>query len=217
MPFPVVVAVASLLAAGWDKIVLALKGKRLAVLGARGVGKTHLITFLSSGSIPAEYKQTLAPEKKSARRFQLGDLDLKVKGSLDVSGDRVAYAEWKALHDEADVVLYLMRADRLAAGDADVENRVRDDLRHIEDWLKARKPRPKFFVVGTHCDLDAVFVGLSPARKGEYVDRFRQLPIVSEVVLRAGGAQAAKVVLGSMKTVGDTEALVSQLFMQVVS
>ena len=47
--------------------------------------------------------------------------------------------------------------------------------------------------------------------------RFRRLPIVTELVARAGGAQQAKVVLGSMKTVQDTEALVYQVFMQVAS
>src|SRR5262249_21203756 len=101
MPLPVLIwigiGVVSLLvgttiAVKWDDIVVALKGKKLAVLGARGVGKTHLITFLSSGSIPAEYKQTIAPQKASSRRFQLKDLDLKMKDTLDVSGDKAAYA-----------------------------------------------------------------------------------------------------------------------------
>src|SRR5688500_16048996 len=115
MPLPLLIligiGVASLLigtAAGWDDIVLMLKGKKFAVLGARRVGKTSLTTFLSSGSIPAEYEQTLAPKKASARRFPLKDLDLKVKDTLEVSGDKAAYAEWKELHDQSHVVLYLL-------------------------------------------------------------------------------------------------------------
>lgn len=179
------------------------------------MGKTHLIKFLTSGSIPAEDEQTVASEKAAARRFQLKDLDLKVKDTLDVSGDKAAYAEWKELHDKADVVFYLLRADRLIAGDADVEARVRDDLRHIEGWLQARAHRPRFFVIGTHCDFDTEFAGLSADKIGDYVDKFRKLSIVSELVGRGGGAQLAKVVLGSMKTVQDTEGLVYQIFMQV--
>lgn len=205
------------IAVKWDDIVVALKGKRVAVLGARAVGKTHLIKFLSSGSIPAEYKQTVAPEKTSGRRFHLRDLDLKVKDTLDVSGDKAAYAEWKQLHDQADLVLYLLRADRLIAGDAAVEERVRDDLRHIGGWLDARTSRPRFFIIGTHCDLDSGFAALSQDRIGDYVDKFRKLPIVGELVARGGGGQVAKVVIGSMKTIPDTEALVYQLFMQVTS
>lgn len=199
----------------WDDILVALQGKRLAVLGAREVGKTHLVKFLTTGSIPAEYKQTISPEKASARRFQLKDLDLKVKDTLDVAGDKAAYAEWKELFDGADVVFYLLRADRLIAGDRGVEIRVRDDLRHISGWLEARNPRPRFFIIGTHCDFDPEFQSLSADNIGDYVDKFRRLPIVTELVARAGGAQQAKVVLGSMKTVQDTEALVYQVFMQV--
>ncbi len=225
MPIPVfvlVIAAISLLvgttiAVKWDQILLSLKGKRLAVLGARGVGKTHLIKFLSSGTIPAEYKQTVAPEKASARRFALKDLDLKIKETLDVAGGKAAYAEWKELHDRSDVIFYLLRADRLIANDSQVESRVRDDLRHIGEWLEARSPRPPFFIIGTHCDLDSTFSTLSPDRVGDYVDRFRQLPIISELVAYGGGAQAAKVVLGSMESIQNTEALVYEIFRQVIS
>lgn len=224
MPLPVIVLIAigvaavlggTTIAVKWDDIVIALRGKRLAVLGARGVGKTNLVKFLTTGAIPSEYKQTVAPEKASSRRLSLKDLDLKVKKTLDLSGDKAAYAEWKELHDQADVVFYLLRADRLIAGDRDVEGRVRDDLRHISGWLDVRSPRPRFFIIGTHCDLDAEFQSTSAGKIGDYIDKFRRLPIVSELVARAGGAQQAKIVLGSMKTVQDTEALVYQVFMQV--
>lgn len=199
----------------WDDLQVALKGKRLAVFGARGVGKTHLIKFLTTGSIPSEYKQTVAPEKTTSRRFQLKELDLKLKETRDVSGDKAAYGAWKELHDEADVVFYLLRADRLMAGDPEVEARVRNDLRHIGEWLTARQQRPRFFIIGTHCDLDSEFADLPPNKVGDYVDKFRRLPAVAELVARGGGAQQANVVLGSMKTLQDTEALVYQIFAQV--
>lgn len=224
MPLPILIAIAVVvalvgtsIALKWDDILVALQGKRLAVLGPRGVGKTHLIRFLTSGSIPAEYKQTVAPHRASARRFQLKDLDLKVKDILDVSGDKAAYAEWKELHDQADLVFYLLRADRLIAADSDVETRASDDLRHIGGWLDARTPRPRFFIIGTHCDFDPNFSRLSADKLGDYQDNFRKLPIVTELVARAGGAHQTKVVLGSMKTLQDTEALVYQVFLQVTS
>lgn len=159
----------------WDDIVIALKGKKLAVLGARGVGKTHLVQFLSTGSIPAEYRQTVAPEKVSSRRFQLKDLDLNVKESLDVNGDKSAYAEWKELHDQADVVFYLLRADQLIAGNRDTEARVREDLKHIGGWLESRNPRPRFFIIGTHCDSDPDFNSPSDDKIGNYTDKFRRI------------------------------------------
>ena len=166
----------------WDKIVIALKGKRLAVLGARGVGKTHILNFLTSGSIPVKYKQTLAPDKSPPRRFQLKELDLKFTDTRDVSGTDDAYAEWKKLHDESDIVFYLLRADRLLAGDTNVEERVRKDLKHIGQWLEDRGPsRPDFFIVGTHCDLDCEFAGLTDKKYGDYHDNFCKLPIMKEL------------------------------------
>lgn len=223
MPIPIVVFIAAGIvvalgggvALNWDKIIIALKGKRLAVLGARAVGKTTLVKFLTSGTIPAEYKQTLAPDNAGSRRFSLKELDIRIKDTQDISGDKAAYAEWKELHDKADIVLYLMRADLLLAGDPATETRVRDDLKHISDWLESRTPRPLFFFIGTHCDLDPEFSRLTPDRAGDYIDRFRHLPIVEEMVARAGGTQAAKVVIGSMKTISSTEVLVYELFRQV--
>lgn len=199
----------------WDRLVAEWSGKKLAILGERGVGKTHLLTFLSSGSIPAVYKQTVAPEKTKPHRFQLKALNIKVKGGLDVSGDKAAYAEWKKLHDDADIVFYLLRADRLIAGDKQVENRVRGDLTHIGGWLQDRQSRPKFFIIGTHCDLDPEFPGGSDNKFGDYFDRFRGLPIVSELLIRAGGAQHSKVILGSMQSRQGTEELVYEIFRQV--
>lgn len=201
----------------WDDILVKLRGKHVAVLGARGVGKTHLVKFLTSGSIPAEYKQTVAPDKASARRFQLRELNPKIKDTLDVSGDKAAYADWKELHDKADIIFYLLRADRLLVGDSKVESRIRDDMRHIGDWLNARNNRPSFFIIGTHCDLDPKFAEVTADNAGDYVDKFRRLPIVAEIVARAGGSRLARVTLGSMKTIEDTEALVYQTFLQVAS
>lgn len=224
MPLPVlvliVVGVVSVLvgttvALNWDKVVVAFKGKRLAVLGAREVGKTHMISFLTTGSIPAEYKRTTVQRETKARRFHLRDLEIIVKDSDDTGGDKAFYGEWKLLHDQADVVFYLLRADRLIAGDGATESRVRDDLQHIGRWLDSRSPRPPFFIIGTHCDLDPSFGSLTGDKMGEYVDSFRRLPIVAELVARGGGSSVAKVVLGSMKTIEDTEALVYQVFMQV--
>ncbi len=94
-----------------------------------------------------------------------------MKDTLDVSGAKDAYAEWKSLHDEADMVFYLLRADRLIAEDSEVENRVRDDLRHIGTWLQARSPRPRFFIIGTHCDFDHEFITLKDDRMGDYVEQ----------------------------------------------
>lgn len=199
----------------WDSLVVAFTGKQIAVLGARGAGKTHLIKFLTTGSIPAEYKQTLAPEKTIERRFQLKELDLRIKATLDVSGDKAAYDEWKELHDKADIVIYMFRADLLIKGDPILEARISDDMKHISDWLDARKDQPRFFLIGTHCDLDPEYSKINKDRLGDYVDNFRKLPIVSKIIAWAGGTKDVKLILGSMSTIEETEVLVYQTFAQV--
>ena len=58
-------------ALNWEEIIKALKGKKLAVLGARKTGKTRLVKFLTEGSIPEHYRATSEAEDVSGRRFQL--------------------------------------------------------------------------------------------------------------------------------------------------
>jgi hypothetical protein len=64
----------------------------------------------------------------ASRQASIYDLELRLKETLDLPGGKVAYPEWKRLHNEADVVLYLLRADKILAGDFEVEERVQADL-----------------------------------------------------------------------------------------
>ena len=211
-----VVALGTVVALNWDDLVINLKGKKLAVLGEREVGKTHLCQFLSTGTIPDKYEQTLDPEPVGNRRFKLQDLDLKIKKTKDVAGDKVAYGEWKKLFDEADVVLYLFRADKIILGDKRTEERIRDDMRHIGQWLDTRSKRPHFFLIGTHCDLDPKFKHLTADNLGTYRDDILQKMIIIEAVLMAGGSKNVKVLIDSMKSIEWTERLVFNIFKQIV-
>lgn len=216
---PIVVAAAgALLTAGaiwlkWDELIILFKGKKFAVLGERLVGKTTLINFLKGGAIsdsPPGYTQY--PEPVPARRFQLKELDIILKESWDISGSVKRFAEWKTLCQDADMVLYLLRADRLLVGDKTVETRVIQDIRHVSEWLNDNNKRPQFFIVGTHCDLDPDFAALTPKTEGKYLDRFERLPIVADIVCRIGSPSRTTIVLGSLKTPEQTEILVHRLF-----
>jgi hypothetical protein len=217
----VVVAVftaASAVVLNLDKVVKQLGYKRVAVLGERGVGKSHLLQFLATGSIPASYKKTSKPEKVGSRRFALKDLNLKLRDTRDLPGDEDFRGEWKQAYDSADLVLYLVRADRLLAGHEATEVRAREDLQQLEMWRKeADGARPRLFIIGTFCDEDPAFLKVDDQNYAEYADRFRRLPIMTELVARGGGHAEVKVVLGSMNNTQGTEALVYQLFYQVVS
>ena len=225
MVFPVFIIVVVLSSIGigigtlanWDNIVIALKGKKLAILGARQTGKTHMLQFLMSGSIPIKYKGTQGATKTAQRRFKLQDLQLNLTKTVDVPGDDSGYGEWKTIHDESDIVFYLVRADHLIARNPSTEARVIKDLKHISGWLDKRMPRPSFCIIGTHCDLDPAYRTLTDANKGEYQDRFRKLPVMQELIKRGGGSQQAKVILGSMETIKDTESLLYEVFVLVMA
>jgi GTPase SAR1 family protein len=67
----VVLLVGGGVALNWDNLLTNYKGKKLAVLGARAVGKTSLLNFLRTGSVPSEYKQTVTPEKIPSKTYHL--------------------------------------------------------------------------------------------------------------------------------------------------
>jgi|SRR5471030_833950 len=218
-------------AALWDTVVIKLQGKRVVILGARAVGKTHLISFLSTGTLPLAYKQTLVSEKVPARRVSLGDLDLRLTATTDVSGDKSAYGVWRELVlgcparkgkvkvEAADVVIYLLRADRILGKDISTEVRVRADIKHIAEWLKEagqNRARPQFIIAGTHCDMDPDYSALTGETQGDYSDKFSQLAFVQNMILSAGGTALVKLALGSMATRAGTEELTTLIFKQAV-
>lgn len=217
---PIIIAVAALatgaVALNWDKIVIAYKGKKLAVLGERRVGKTVLINFLTEGTIPEKYEQTIAKEKTVARRFKLKDLSLSIKASNDVPGSQDDYAVWQSITDDADIVLYLLRIDKLMKGDKRTEKRVEDDMWQIGHWLQENPKDDPFFIIGTHCDLTKPDLTKLPEDQiGDYKDRINKMPIIKKIVQLGGGRNKVRVVLGSLKWKRDTEKLVFQIFSEI--
>lgn len=156
----------------WESLIISLKGKRVAVLGERNAGKTVLLGFLASGEVPDEYmqsEQTMLTEKVERKRFAMGDLKLDLKETRDVSGGHDAIEEWKALHDEADIVLYLVNAQQVN------QQRIKRDLEKLESWSKARTSQPKLVVIVTHMDLDPTYVATPASGLGHFRDRFVKL------------------------------------------
>lgn len=201
----------------WDKIVIALTGKKLAVLGERRVGKTTLITFLTKGTIPEKYAQTVTPQKTESRRFKLKDLSLSIKALNDVPGSKDDYAQWQSVTDDADIVMYLLRIDKLMNGDKRTEARVEADMGQIGRWLQENPKDSPFFIIGTHCDLTKPDLTKLPEDQiGDYQDRINKMPIIQKIVQLGGGRKKVRVVLGSLKWKCETEKLVYHIFDQVL-
>ncbi|MEY3304628.1 MAG: ADP-ribosylation factor-like protein [Pseudanabaena sp.] len=225
MPLPLIPIVIAALAVGagggvavasnWENIKYALKGKKIAVLGARAVGKTTLLKYMEKGILLERYKQTLDKQDIERTRLKLGDLDIRLKKTDDVSGDKSAYGAWKKLFDESDLVLYIVRTDLLLNHDPFTEKRAEDDLQQIKDWIKNPNSKKQFFIVGNHWNTDPIYKNLTPDQKGDYQDKFTALPVVKKMTLLAGGASTVKIVLGSLATEADADILITTIFRQV--
>ena len=222
LPFiPIVIAFAVGAAAGttavvkWDDIIYALQGKKIAVLGARAVGKTTLLKYLEKDILIERYRQTLDRQEVERIRVKLGDLDIRLRKTNDVSGGQAAYGVWKELFDTSDLIFYIVRTDKLLKHDSATEKRCEDDLKQIQGWIKDSKTRKQFFIVGNHWSSDPEFRDLAADQMGNYVDRFRALPVVKKMTQLAGGAATVKVALGSLETESNANFLITRIFQQV--
>jgi GTPase SAR1 family protein len=215
--FAVGAVVSGSVVSNWETIVYSLKGKKIAVLGARRVGKTTLLKYMEKGILIERYKQTRNKDEIERTRIKLGDLDILIKKTDDVSGDEGTYGVWGKLFKEADLVLYIVRTDRLLAQDSATEKRSQNDLEQIKIWIKelGATERKQFFIVGNHWDSDARFKNLTPDTIGDYQHEFTSLPIVKKITQLAGGAAKVKVALGSLANEQDADNLIKEIFRQV--
>ena len=219
MPIWFIIAGIAIFAAGAiTATIMALKGTKLAVLGEGKVGKTVLINFLTKGILSEQYVRTLYPEETEANDFELKDLKLRLEESMDVPGNEDFYLIWKKLSQDADIVLYLLRTDKLQAGDKHTEERVKQDIRQIENWLKEYPKKFPLFIIGTYCDLTTPDLTKLPENKIEdYEDKLRRMPIFQEILLRGGGGSKVRFVFGSLKFKDATERLGYKIIDQVVN
>lgn len=199
-----------------EDIKFALKGKRIAVLGLRQVGKTTLLTYIEKGILIQTYEATLVPKTVERKWLKLPDLDIRFRKTRDVAGssDADVRNEWKKLCKESDIILYIVRTDMLLCGDKKAEVDVEKDLRNIGGWVK--DSNKKVVIVGNHWNTDSEYRNLTPDKEGVYVDRFKALPFVQNMTLLAGGVGNVKVALGSLESTSFAERLISRIFTQVL-
>ncbi|MCS6766931.1 MAG: GTPase domain-containing protein [Candidatus Protistobacter heckmanni] len=199
----------------WRQIAVRWQGKKIAILGQRGVGKTHLCAFLGTGSIPETIPQTISPAKVPARRFQLKELHLNLKRTLDLPGSKDSYKEWEKLVNHDDLVFYLFRVDRVITNHQESESRFIEDLQNIGAWLDHRgKAPPRLFLVGTHCDLDPNY-SLIGELTNNYKDAFCKLPLINMLITKTGLVGTDNIVIGSLAGLDGTERLVYEIFRHV--
>lgn len=202
----------------WGDIKKWWNGKNIAIIGARGVGKTHLCKFLLEGEIPEEYEQTAEPRKLSGRTFKLDDLKLKINDVIDTPGSKDYYRTWEKSCENADIILYLVKSYEIFDDNEDAVNRVRSDFKRIEKFIEKRDNdnKPHFFVIGTFFDKHQEYNNITDSNIGDYKDEFEKKEIIKQLkMLDKTGTAYSSVLLGSMKNKKETEKLVKILLDQV--
>lgn len=210
----------ALIAYKWDDIVIKWKGKKVVALGDVGTGKTTLMTFLSTGSFPEKYFNTVGVDKTSKRRFKLKDLDICLQESVDIPGNKLAQkAYWEKYVNESDVVIFLFDASKVylksnESHNSKLElqsNRLGRILRDSRSERKLNENQLKVFCVGTHCDKIPEYRDAQSNNKmAVFQDEIGGLQVVKEI-RSALGAKTVPVIFGSLHNEESTTDLVYQI------
>ena len=226
IPVPIIIAIAvalggalgTVITLNWDKILVFFQGKTIAVLGTNRVGKTTLIKFLTEGWLPKAYKTTRGTERTKGERYRLKDLDLKLSKSKDVSGHERARDQWAVLVKNAEVLIYIVFADKLLANHAETVGRIEADMRLLRQWVQEAPNLKQCFIVGNFADNIPGFRSMGADDLVELEDRFQkhETIIQASMSLRTKEAPVVPVIVGSMASIEDTQDLVYALFKQVV-
>jgi len=219
----------------FDRVIGRLRGSTLAVLGERETGKTHLQTFLREGRIPTTYAQTLTQDKVGAGRARLYALEtldgaarpvqkkLALKPGYDVPGSAEAAEAWREVADAANIILYLFRCDWVYGGNRGHVDRIREDAAFLAQVISdARtegtiRSNTRCALVGTHFDLVPGYRG--PAEGSKFYRWHNMMEESPDVTaarwrLEVALADLPALVVGSMKTLQDTQELAFRLFVR---
>lgn len=186
-----VIAAGAVVAAGATGFALLSRpvGRSIAILGGPQVGKTTLLRVLQDGGAPALAPRPTAEPVTDGKKFRvdIGGKALPFFVAQDVPGtDGLGYPTWRPLFRGSKFVLYLFRADLIAAGHRPESRRVTEQLQTFATWMPRRRGA-RVVLVGTWADQDDDFphdaaklaraVSASPAIKVS-ASRLRNAPVI---------------------------------------
>jgi GTPase SAR1 family protein len=217
MPAPlVIVAIAAgtvvlavLIGLALRRLYLVLSGKRIAVLGAKAVGKTVFIIFLTTGKLVKSYSQNIGKVPFKGGWFRRDNHAIYIQRGFDVPGRGIPdLPDWKRISGDADVIFYLFRIDRYSARDQTTIQRIEDDLQHLRSWNIGEDLR-KIILIGTFLDMDKTFLASYGWNNIDgYVSDIRESKDYLRVHLLSGGAP---LVLGSLADKASALTLINAL------
>lgn len=212
MPIPIIaVPVAVGLAAAASPLVrMAItrmpNSKSVAILGGHKAGKSTLLRYLLANSVADNQEVGIASTSSGVFELQLGRRKTKFTVSRDLpSSEVLGHPQWRKAFKKADHIWYLFRSDLLAKNDPETVRRLRNDLDVMKAWRTDRGSRaPRIVLIGSWVDQvpDWHHAPL------EVLERVRSTEPLKFGAVKLGNAP---VVVGSLASDKDAEALVSRL------
>lgn len=205
----------------WGDIKIALQGKKIAILGAPGTGKTTMFKYITEKILPEQYKQTLKPHHIKSGIFRFDDLKIVLKKSKDVAGNQTAMDIWRELFMEADLVFYMIRSDELLNKSKSILDRAAKDLELMVKWdgdcSKNKLKKKLIFLVGNHWTTDQRFERAKKDNKlAEYEQEFTELLREHKCQLRGDGKSSeVKVVVGCLGNETDARHLIVNILTEI--
>lgn len=189
-------------------------GKKIAVLGARGVGKTSFFTFLEKGEISEQHEQTYCKQKKEGIFIKLDDKKIIFGSTYDVGGKD--YGSWLDLIQVSDIIVYMMDINRVLKKDTLYIMTVREDLSKIAEQIREQEQKKgnklNVILMLNHADEYQLYYSSFM----EFEKKTLHNALVNEVILMLGGTTKCQVIIGSLKTPDEAKKLVKQLIDKVI-
>ncbi len=136
----------------WEKIKLFFKGKRIAILGPEGCGKTTLYDIIHKGKLNIPDQKIMGIRLKKGNILYMDELKVYIKEGVDIPGDDRNLNEWQKIVMESDIVLYLFNSKLVYDNNENYINRIYNDMRIFNSWKKEKKNTTVVLLVGTFAD-----------------------------------------------------------------
>lgn len=177
-----------------DKIKEMWSGKRITVLGGRGVGKTTFLHYLKTQKIKSSSEQTHI-ESYQSMTVKVDNISLHIKEGQDVGGSQSQHGEWRKQIQEADILFYLMDISKILAKDKRYIDNVKKDINAIQDKIEKRQDKISIFLIANHADkcdeYTSDFV--------KFEEKVNKNQTVETAIIEFGGTEHCKVIIGSLK------------------
>ncbi len=137
----------------WDAIMNYFYGKRLAILGAKGTGKSTLVDFLTYG----EFEDKKSGGKTSFRKtksnvFKLNDLRFHIKEGIDITGSEDFVKDWKKNIIDSDYTFYMIDSSRVYNQDKEYITLIERHLSLIGTHYTNTNRKDKVCIICVFCD-----------------------------------------------------------------